>query len=130
VYSTLLGILLAIGSTAGVNANLTTINAVIDQLLIGPIFTFETLQNVLQVFNHPPDEVAKPRQMTPRKNLLRIDDLSDPKAIRLTRFGHAQLSELYTHFAIARLLDPGEDKQILVREILLRKEVSNKHVLI
>ncbi len=61
------------------NANLTTINVVFDQLLIGPIFTFETLQNVLQVFNHPPDEAAKPRQMTPRKNLLQIDDLSDPR---------------------------------------------------
>ena len=47
IYSTLLGILLAITSMAGVNANLTTINAVIDLLSIGPVFKFETLQNVL-----------------------------------------------------------------------------------
>ena len=82
VYSTLLGILLAIKSTAGVNANLTAINAVIDLLSIGPVYTFETLQNVLQVFDHvlfdiPPDGAAQPLQMTSPKNL-RIDDLSDP----------------------------------------------------
>jgi hypothetical protein len=46
-----------------VNANLTAINAVIDLLLIGPVFTFETLQNVLQIANHilfdiPPNESA------------------------------------------------------------------------
>jgi len=114
IYSTLRGILLAITSTAGVNANLTAINAVIDLLSIGPVFTFETLQNVLQVFGHvlfdiPLDEAAQPLQMTLHKNL-RIDDLSYPEAIRLTRFSHAQLSELYTHFGIAGLLDPGKDK--------------------
>ena len=114
IYSTLLGILLAITSTAGVNANLTAINAVIDLLSIGPVFTFETLQNVLQFFDHvlfdiPLDEAAQPLQMTLHKNL-QIDDLSDPEAIRLTRFSHAQLRELYIHFGIAGLLDPGEDK--------------------
>ena len=114
IYSTLLGILLAITSTAGVNANLTAINAVIDLLSIGPVFMFETLQNVLQVFDHvlfdiPLDEAAQPLQMTLPKNL-QIDDMSDSEAIRLTRFNHAQLRELYTHFGIAGLLDPGEDK--------------------
>ncbi len=99
---------------AGVNANLTAINVVIDLLSIGPVFTFKTLQNVLQVFDHvlfdiPPDEATQPLQMTPPKNL-RIDDLSDPKAIRLTHFNHAQLCDLYTHFGIVGLLDPGEDK--------------------
>ena len=39
-----------------------------------------------------------------------IYSLSHPKAIQLTCFSHAQLHELYTHFAIAGLLDPGEDK--------------------
>jgi hypothetical protein len=114
IYSTLLGVLLAITSTAAVNANLTAINAVIDLLSIGPVFTFETLQNVLQVFDHvlfdiPLDVAAQPLQMTLHKNL-RIDDLPDPEAIQLTRFSHAQLRELYTHFGIAGLLDPGEDK--------------------
>jgi hypothetical protein len=114
LYSTLLSILLAITSTAGVNANLTAINVVINLLSIGPVFTFETLQNVLQVFDHvlfdiPPDEAAQPLQMTLPKNL-RIDGLSDPEAIRLTHFNHTQLCELYTHFGIAGLLDPGEDK--------------------
>ena len=114
MYSTLLGILLAIRSTAGVNANLTTINVDINLLLIGPVFTFETLQNALQIFDHvlfniPPDDAAQPLQMTLHKNL-QIDNLSDPEAIRLTCFKHAQLRELYTHFAIAGLLDLGEDK--------------------
>jgi hypothetical protein len=95
VYSTLLGILLAITSTTGVNANLTAINVVIDLLSLGPVFTLKTLQNVLQVFDHalfdiPPDEAAQPLQMTLPKNL-RIEDLSDPEAIQLTRFNHTQL---------------------------------------
>ncbi len=56
---------MAIKSTAGVNANLTAINAVTDLLSIGPVFKLETLQNVLQVFDHvlfniPPDDVAPP----------------------------------------------------------------------
>jgi hypothetical protein len=114
VYSTLLGILLAIRSTVGVNTNLTTINAVIDLLLIGQVFTLMTLQNALQIFDHVlfdmlPDDAAQPLQMTLHKNL-QIDNLSDPEAIRLTCFKHAQLRELYTHFAIAGLLDLGEDK--------------------
>ena len=44
--------------------------------------------------------------MAPRD--LRIDDLSDPQAIRLTHFTHAQLGDLFMYFGIATLLDPGE----------------------
>jgi len=45
--------------------------------------------------------------MTAPKNL-RIDRLSDPEAIQLTRFTYAQLRDLYRYFGIATLLDPGE----------------------
>ena len=68
----------------------------------------------MQIFNHVlfdilPDEEAQPLQLTPHKNL-RIEDLSDPDAIRLMCFSRPQLCELHTHFAIAGLLDPGDDK--------------------
>ena len=129
MYSTLLGILLAIRSTAGVNAKLTTINAVIDLLLIGQVFTLMTLQNALQIFDHVlfnilPDDAAQPLQMTLHKNL-QIDNLSDPEAIRLTRFKHVQLRELCTHFAIAGLLDPGEDKLQIPTGCLLETHLAS-----
>jgi hypothetical protein len=39
---------------------------------------------------------------------LRIDDLSDPDAIRLTPFSHKQLWALYGYFDIKELPDPGK----------------------
>jgi hypothetical protein len=39
---------------------------------------------------------------------LRIDDLSDTVAIRLTRFSHKQLRALCGYFEFEALLDPGE----------------------
>jgi hypothetical protein len=75
-----------------VNASLTAINAIIDLLSIGPLFTLKTLQNMLQIVGHvtldmPPDEAAQPLQMTLHK-ILWIDILSNPEAIRMTHFSH------------------------------------------
>jgi hypothetical protein len=52
--------------------------------------------------------------MTPHKNLW-INYMSDPEAIQLPCFSCVQLCELFIHFDIAGLLDPGDEKlQILI----------------
>ena len=54
-----------------------------------------------QLFDILAAEDALPKQMTPRKNL-RINDLSDPEAHRLTRFYAGQLRQLYRRFGFSR----------------------------
>jgi hypothetical protein len=53
------------------------------------------------LFDIPAAEDAQPKQMTPPRDL-RINDLSDPEAHRLTRFYTAQLRQLYKHFGFRR----------------------------
>ena len=110
-FSFLLAFLLTIQSTAAGN-NIPGLDLLIDMIMLGPVLTFETLLNAWMIVDHvlfdiPDDEYIQPRMMTAPKNL-RIDSLSDPEAIRLTRFTYAQLRDLYRYFGIATLLDPGE----------------------
>jgi hypothetical protein len=58
-----------------------------------------TIDSVL--FDIPAAEDVQPKQMTPPKDL-RINNLSDPEAHRLTRFYTAQLCQLYKHFGFRR----------------------------
>jgi hypothetical protein len=85
---------------------------VIKALLHGPVVSFDLLLTMFRVvdcvlFDIPLDDEGQPLQMSAPRHL-RIDDLSDPVAIRLTHFSHEQLRALYGYFGFEALLDPGE----------------------
>ena len=111
-FSFLLAFLLTIQNTTTGN-NIPGLDVLIDMMItLGPVLTFKTLLNAWMIVDHilfdiPDNEYVQPRMLTAPKNL-RIDCLSDPEAIRLTRFTYAQLRDLYQYFGIATLLDPGE----------------------
>ena len=110
-FSFILAFLLFIQNMTTGN-NIPGLDVLIDIISLGPVLTFETLLNAWMIVDHvlfdiPDNEYIQPRMMTAPKNL-RIDRLSDPEAIRLTRFTYAQLRDLYRYFGIPTLLDPGE----------------------
>ena len=81
------------------NINIIAVDTVIEALLHGPVVSFDALLTVFRVvdcvlFDIPLDDKGQPLQMSAPRHL-HIDDLSDPVAIRLTRFSHEQLRALY-----------------------------------
>ena len=71
------------------NINMIAVDMVIEALLHGPVVSFDALLTVFRVvdcvlFDFPLDNKGQPLQMSAPRHL-RIDDLSDPVAIRLTR---------------------------------------------
>ena len=88
------------------------VDTVIEALLHGPVVSIDALLTVFRVvdcvlFDIPLDDEGQPLQMSAPRHLC-IDDLSDPVAIRLTRFSHEQLRALYGYFGFEAFLDPGE----------------------
>ena len=88
------------------------VDMVIKALLHGPVVSLDALLTVFRfvdcvLFDIPLDDQGQPLQMSAPRHL-RIDDLSDPVAIRLTRFSHEQLRVLYRYFGFKALLDPCE----------------------
>ena len=88
------------------------VDMVIKALLHGPVVSLDALLTVFRfvdcvLFDIPLDDQGQPLQMSAPRHL-RIDDLSDPVAIRLTRFSHEQLRVLNGYFGFEALLDPGE----------------------
>jgi len=61
------------------------------------------------LYDIPIHEELAPQQFTRAKDL-RIADLSDVQALKMTRFSHSQLRQLYAHFDLVALLDPFENK--------------------
>ena len=111
VYSCLLAVLVAVRNNNN-HINMIAVDTVIEALLHGPVVSFDALLAVFRVvdcvlFDIPLDDEGQPLQMSATRHL-RIDDLSDPEAIRLTRFSHEQLRALYGYFGFEALLDPGE----------------------
>ena len=111
VYSCLLAVLVAERNNNN-HINMIAVDTVIEALLHGPVVSFDALLAVFRVvdcvlFDIPLDDEGQPLQMSATRHL-RIDDLSDPEAIRLTRFSHEQLRALYGYFGFEALLDPGE----------------------
>jgi hypothetical protein len=111
VYLCLLAVLVAVRNNNN-HINMIAVDTVIEALLHGPVVSFEALLAVFRVvdcvlFDIPLDDEGQPLQMSATRHL-RIDDLSDPEAIRLTRFSHEQLCALYGYFGFEALLDPGE----------------------
>ncbi len=94
VYSCLLAVLVAVRNNIN-DISMIAVNTVIEALLHGPVVTFDALLAVFRVvdcilFDIPLDDKGQPLQMSATRHL-RIDDLSDPETIRLTRFSHEQL---------------------------------------
>jgi len=111
VYSCLLAVLVAVRNNIN-NVNMIAADTVIEALLHGPVVLFDALLAVFRVvhcilFDIPLDDEGQPLQMSATRHL-HIGNLSDPEAIRLTRFSHEQLSALYRYFGFEALLDPGE----------------------
>ena len=110
VYLCLLAVLLAVRINN--NINMIAVDTVIKALLHGPVISFDALLTVFRVvdcvlFDILLDDQGQPLQMSAPRHL-RIDDLSDPVAIRLTHFSHEQLRVFYGYFGFEALLDPGE----------------------
>ncbi len=61
------------------------------------------------LFDIPPDEEDAPLKYTRARNL-RIDDLSDMAALKMTHFNHSQLRRLYELFDLESQLEPMSDK--------------------
>ena len=107
VYSCLLAVLLAVRINN--NINMIAVDTVIKALLHGPVVSFDALLTLFRVvdcvlFDIPLDDQGQPLQMSAPRHL-RIDDLSDPVGIRLTRFSHEQLWVLFGYFGFEALLD-------------------------
>ncbi len=89
------------------------INAAIDSLAIvlaaflGLLRAVREVDNIL--FNIPPEEEATPLQLARSKGL-RIDDLSNMAALKMTRFNWCQLKHLYAAFILESQLEPMDDK--------------------
>ena len=84
----------------------------IEALLHGHVVSIDALLTMFWVvdcvlFDILLDDEGQPLQMSALRHL-RIDDLSDPVAIRLTRFSHEQLRALYGYFGFEALLFPGK----------------------
>ena len=110
VYLCLLAVLLAARNNN--NINMIAVDTVIEALLHGPVVSFDVLLTVFQVvvcvlFDILLNNEGQPLQMFAPRHL-HIDDLSDPVAIRLTRFSHEQLRALYGYFGFEALLFPGK----------------------
>ena len=89
------------------------IDEAIDSLLIVLAAFLDLLRAVREVdsflFDIPPEEEEAPLQFTCTKGI-RIDDLSDIAAMKMTRFNWCQLKCLYATFDIEIQLEPMEEK--------------------
>jgi len=112
LYATTLSTVVSEAATSNVDAEM--IDDMIELFNISTV-CFVSLLRVLRSLDHALyditlEEEAQPRQYTAHKEL-RIDDLSDPKAHKMTHFYHGQLRRLYTCFDLEGYLRIiGEDK--------------------
>ncbi|KAL9189077.1 hypothetical protein ACHAXT_011567 [Thalassiosira profunda] len=97
----LLALAVVVEDVAGPGADMAAIEEMIELFGISTISCMSLLEvwTALDtaLFDITPEEEAQPRQFT-RKKDLRIDDLSDPAAHKMTHFYHGQLRRLYTLF--------------------------------
>ena len=74
---------------------------------LGILHAFREVNGIL--FDIPPEEEAAPIQFSRAKGL-RIDDLSDMAALKMTRFNWSQLRRLYAAFDLQGQLEPLSTK--------------------
>ena len=110
----LLGILFALEATADVgDVDADALDFAIESLLTvlvaytGMLHTLRTADSFL--FDIPPEEENAPLLLTRPKGL-RIDDLCDISAYKMTHFYHGQLCRLYAAFDLESQLGPMQDK--------------------
>jgi hypothetical protein len=95
------------------NIDYDAVAAAVDSIAI-VLMNFLGLLHAIQVadailFDIPLKQEEAPPQFTRRKGL-RIDDLSDTAALKMTRFNWGQLRRLYVAFNLGGQLEPMQDK--------------------
>ncbi len=110
----LLGLLLALEATADMgDVDYDAFDLAIESIIIILVAYTDMLRTLRStdslLFDIPPEEENTPLQFTCAKDL-RIDDLSDMAAHKMTHFFHGQLCRLYTAFDIESQLEPMQDK--------------------
>ena len=99
-------IILVAGTVVTAQADLAVLDAAFDSVLVTLVAFLGLLQAThvadAVLFDIPFREEAAPQQNTHSKNL-RLADLNDVQAPKMTHFSQSQLSRLYAHFGLAAL---------------------------
>ena len=109
----LLALIVAAEGMVIAHADLDVLHAAYDSVAV-TLVGFLGLLRALRVtdellFDIPPDQEDAPLKYTRARNL-RIDDLSDMAALKMTHFNHSQLRRLYELFDLESQLEPMSDK--------------------
>ncbi len=110
----LLGLLLALEVTADMSdVDYDALDTAIKSIIIILVAYTDMLRTLRRTDSHLfdilPEEENAPLQFTRAKDL-RIDDLSDMAAHKMTHFFHGQLRRLYAAFDLESQLEPMQDK--------------------